>query len=679
MSGEAKYRMVISRTTVDKLGIKLYDKVSSVVAELVSNAYDADAEKVTISVPVWGKFLDTLERESPGERIHISISDNGIGMDSGFEKGDANEVNEYYLKLGTDARKDQRRGEYTKNKGRKRMGHKGIGKLAPFGICKKIEIITSGGKLRNIGRSSGYLTSHLILDYNKINQDTDTNYEPEIGNKDGTLSDKKGTEIILYDFFHKMVPDKETFFRQLGRLFQPLKDFEVLVNNTQESSSDSISGLNVEIDDQTKKDLSESFIQVEETTYPLKGWIAKAKTSYKNPEMAGIRIYARGRLAAVTKDFNVQSGFTGELTIRSYLVGVIEADWLDDDEDLINTGRQDILWDSAKGIALQNWGKEYLRKWASEISDHVRTSTTEKFMTITNFETKARNMYPDNPEVVKSAIQFAKVLGRSIDPARVENQDDTDNLNYLNRLAESFLSIAPQRTIVEKLSNVPYPDNNTLDSIVGLFNDASLAEAASLGEVARIRLAAIDKLDDLLRQGEDSNESDLQKLIEKSPWIIDPRWTALQANRTFKTMKQSFVDFYKEPKNRLQFKNLTDESITVSSVDSNKRADFIFLPVSGSLKIVEIKKKTHALEDGELERILDYYDIVKDFLGKNPSIGNEYPNPEILLICDGLNLSRTPRTSFDSLKEKRILSMKSWFELSAETKKAHQDFLNARS
>lgn len=679
MSGEAKYRMVISRTTVEKLGIKLYDKVSSVVAELVSNAFDADAEKVTICVPVWGKYLDTLEKEMPDERIRISISDNGLGMDSGLEKGDANEVNEYYLKLGTDARKDQKRGEYTKTKGRKRMGHKGIGKLAPFGICKKIEIVTSGGALRNIGGSSGYLTSHLILNYDQINQDTDVKYEPEIGKKDGSLSQKRGTEIILYDFFHKMVPDKETFLRQLGRLFQPLQDFEIFVNNTQEGSSDKISGLNVDVDEPTKRDLSGLFIHVENADYPLNGWIAKAKTSYKNPEMAGIRIYARGRLAAVTKDFNVQSGFTGELTIRSYLVGVIEADWLDEDEDLINTGRQDILWDSDKGVALQDWGKAYLRKWASEISDHVRINTTEKFLTITDFEKKARNRYPENPEVVKSAIQFAKALGRSIDPGRVENPNDTDNSIYLNQLAESFLSIAPQRTIVEKLNKVFDSDNNTLDSIVGLFNDASLAEAASLGEVARIRLGAIDKLDNLLRQGEDSNESDLQKLIEKSPWIVDPRWTVLQANKTFKTMQQSFVDFYKEPKNRLKFKNLTGESITVSSVDSNKRADFIFLPVSGSLKIVEIKKKTHALEDDELERILDYYEIVIDFLKKNPKIGDEYRKPEILLICDALNLSRTPQTSFDSLQEKGTLTMKSWFDLSAETKKAHQDFLDARN
>ena len=39
-----RYTMRISRLTVDKLGVKLYDRVSAVLAELIANSYDADAE-----------------------------------------------------------------------------------------------------------------------------------------------------------------------------------------------------------------------------------------------------------------------------------------------------------------------------------------------------------------------------------------------------------------------------------------------------------------------------------------------------------------------------------------------------------------------------------------------------------------------------------------------------------
>ena len=51
LSVTSRYRMTISRLTVDKLGVKLYDRVSAVIAELVANSYDADATEVEIARP----------------------------------------------------------------------------------------------------------------------------------------------------------------------------------------------------------------------------------------------------------------------------------------------------------------------------------------------------------------------------------------------------------------------------------------------------------------------------------------------------------------------------------------------------------------------------------------------------------------------------------------------------
>ncbi|MEI4420384.1 hypothetical protein V9056_10785, partial [Streptococcus agalactiae] len=48
-----KYTMRISRLAIDKLGIKLYDRVSAVLAELIANSYDADATLVQGTLP-WG-------------------------------------------------------------------------------------------------------------------------------------------------------------------------------------------------------------------------------------------------------------------------------------------------------------------------------------------------------------------------------------------------------------------------------------------------------------------------------------------------------------------------------------------------------------------------------------------------------------------------------------------------
>src|SRR5258708_19906693 len=92
-----KYTMTISRLTVDKLGVKLYDRVSAVIAELVANSYDADATQVTIKAPM-GELLATKTQGVLGDKgLIIEASANGIGMTPA-------EVNDFYLIVDPEAR-----------------------------------------------------------------------------------------------------------------------------------------------------------------------------------------------------------------------------------------------------------------------------------------------------------------------------------------------------------------------------------------------------------------------------------------------------------------------------------------------------------------------------------------------------------------------------------------------
>ena len=69
----------------------------------------------------------------------IEVVDNGVGMSP-------DQINDFYLKVGAERRKDHKRGDRSKTFGRKVMGRKGVGKLAPFGVCRFIEVISSVGK-----------------------------------------------------------------------------------------------------------------------------------------------------------------------------------------------------------------------------------------------------------------------------------------------------------------------------------------------------------------------------------------------------------------------------------------------------------------------------------------------------------------------------------------------------
>ncbi len=82
-----KYQMLISRLTVDKLGVKLYDKVSAVIAELVSNSYDADARNVQIEAPM-GEFLaSTAGGTHTDKGYEIVVTDDGRAGSGNLDSG----------------------------------------------------------------------------------------------------------------------------------------------------------------------------------------------------------------------------------------------------------------------------------------------------------------------------------------------------------------------------------------------------------------------------------------------------------------------------------------------------------------------------------------------------------------------------------------------------------------
>ena len=233
-----KYKMRISRLTIDKLGVKLYDKVSAVIAELVSNSYDAAATEVTIEAPMDQYLASKAGGQITDRNFEIKVTDNGCGMTP-------SEVNDYYLVVGAERRLDSRprRGDISPRFNRKVMGRKGVGKLAPFGICEIMEVLTSGGdkitRPTADGKTkTGYQTAHLILNRQDMLEDTEFEYEPETGSEDDTLQASSGTTITLKHFAYRRVSAHLTFSRQLSQRFRlPTENWIVKTCDTTKMST----------------------------------------------------------------------------------------------------------------------------------------------------------------------------------------------------------------------------------------------------------------------------------------------------------------------------------------------------------------------------------------------------------------------------------------------------------
>lgn len=654
------YELKISRLTIDKLGVKLYDRVSAVVAELVANSYDADATEVTVDLPL----ATLLSVPDPGlPDWTVTVTDNGHGLTP-------DEARAYYLRVGADRRKSGGAGARSRKRDRPVLGRKGIGKLAPFGICKRIEVVSSGGDMTE----AGYLTSHFLMDFDKIvGEDSDIPVQLDKGPADGSYQPRSGTKVILTGFLPKRVPAAEVFMRQLERRFAlAATDFDVIVRDSRRPNEPPLPMQKFQIDivDETLIDLSTRPVALDDSTLlHVSGWVAMATESYRNEEVAGVRIYARGKIVATTRDFEQPAGFTGEFATRSYMVGEVHADWLDDDDDddLVRTDRQSILWESDKGSALRTWGADIVRQIGRLGRQPRREKVKKRFREVADLERRARERFSD-----ESVIKVALSLGDTIGGFAAE--DELTDAEYVEGLAQVILSVAPHQALVTAFKDFERTRTGgtepTLEELVDLFGKTRVAEAASYAQIASERVRVLDQLDNIIFDTA-RDEAALQRIITEAPWLIQPDWTVITANQSLKTFKASFENYLK--------REHKIDAILVIEYES-KRPDFTLVAVGGMLHFVEIKASGHSLDEEDFKRLFRYVDALRKFFANNPDMAAEFPRKwRIDLVVDSVAL-KDPMTqqAYDTVVNTNEVFQLSWDDFRNRARRANEAFLQAR-
>jgi hypothetical protein len=552
------------------------------------------------------------------------------------------------------------------------MGRKGIGKLAPFGICDKVEVLSAGGDKDQ----DEYEVSHFLMDYNEItdrSEDETEDYQPEPLGQDGQMNDSRGTVIRLHDFNVKKVPDKDTLERRLGQRFATgTDDFEVVIqDNKDEDPRDEfkLSDSKPPLQEGTEIDLDDKPVEFQGKKYQVEGWMGLAENSY-NDEFGGVTIYARGKLASNTRDFGLPAGFTGEFVTRSYLVGEIHADWLDRDDgpDLIQTHRQDILWNSELGSAFSEWGKARVKEVAQSSTEPRREKAQNKFVEQSGIRDKAGERY-DKEGIQEAAVELGKSLGQ------YANEDELELEEYIEDLTNFVLQIAPHKHLVDTLSEIRQrAEDGEVDpeDLIDLFESTHIAEITSYGQIAQNKVNTIRVLEDRINDY-DADEDDLHSVVENSPWLVDPTWRPLTSEKSISNVRESFEEWYEAQHD--------EEIITTTTVEEldRKRPDLVMLEIRGSVRVVELKKPDYTFKDDDFERFRNYVTAFEDFFDQNEGFKEDFPNEaKLTLIADDIDLNDIYQDSFENLiSNGKVTGRKSWHDLLNDAKKHHQDFLEA--
>lgn len=157
-----EYKLNISPRVLELLGPSLYTNIYYVLAELIANAYDAMASNVYI-----------IKKED-----RIIVEDDGIGMS--YEDGDIKK----YLDVAIETR-TTKKDVYTEDGTRKRMGRKGVGKLAALSVSEKVSVMTVKDN-----EKSGFILSRNVGEDHRLEA---------IANKDIKFKyiRKNGTSIVM--------------------------------------------------------------------------------------------------------------------------------------------------------------------------------------------------------------------------------------------------------------------------------------------------------------------------------------------------------------------------------------------------------------------------------------------------------------------------------------------------
>ncbi len=373
LDGEGKLVMKFDPQTIEHLGLKMYSNISKALAELVANAYDADAKNVYIN----------LYDESSNQRIEVADDGEGMTFD---------DINDQFLRIG----RNRRREGFIKSPSgkRKATGKKGLGKLAFFGIGKTIVIET-------IRKNSGWLT-HFTLDWKAILSTHSKDYNPSYIK---TKCDKKlrGTTVKVFKLNRKPDFDKEELAIELSKLFNFVRnDFKVYITLNNDKPfliHNKLKYKNLDKEFEWKFPAVTTRIKAKYTLKKkIKGKIISTKKPLK-PGLRGISLFANGRLVNAPEFFGASESSHG------YFIDDLK-------EDVIATDRQTLNWNFTSTSALREFLKKCMTFLEKDWHDKRNEARQKKIKKVTKVDLV--QWYKHLPKEVLESVQpiINAVLGK---------------------------------------------------------------------------------------------------------------------------------------------------------------------------------------------------------------------------------------------------------------------------
>ncbi|HHK5723017.1 TPA: ATP-binding protein [Serratia marcescens] len=645
-------KLEYSHNIIEHLGLKLYqNKPTNVIAELISNSWDADAENSWLDI-YDGEGVDKEER-------YICVMDDGYGMDPVS-------IKEKYLVIGLKKREKGNPSERSLNKDRFLMGRKGIGKLAPFGIAGRLTVMTVYKDSDNNSRISVF-----TLDISGMLKDSDSSghlissYTPDVIYFDRLVADVDpkilegfcyakfseritktgtGTAIFLSNIKTNNAISISRLNESVGRRFTIAfsdKGFNVFINEKLVEAKESLPKFDLRY---PKSGYDSEVVNINGTDRTISFWAGFVSSAEWPQDEAGVGVYAHGKIA---QDRPFFFSVKGKEIYTRYMYAVVEADWLDElDEDVISTDRTTINWESEDTKGLHEYCQQLVKKWVEQFRKDNNPGGKEKVIDIIRST-------PGIPKVTESEQNAIAELVHKLGPK--VHKDKVVQMEVIKAMTSSWTH-KPMQVLIKKLwDTFEISDDNT-DSFTNslkCLNEHLVPESLSMSVIQAQRIYALSKLYSLKNNG---NENQLQALLEAFPWILGTEMENLRPNQT---LKENVAE---AAKNKLIPAHGYLKEELANDPNAKLRPDFVFFSNESETEIVvvELKSPQVPLEikhRGQLSSYLDWFE-------------GHYQGADIRGVLIGQNAQ--------GLKPMRTnIEIHSWEEVYAKSRRDHLELLAA--
>ena len=456
-----------------------YSSSERALKELVDNAWDADAEKVSITLP----------KAMSGDPI--VIQDDGTGMTE-------EELRRHYLSIAADRR--SRRGERTSGKNRLVKGRKGIGKFAGLMAAAVMMLET---------RARGRLC-RITLRLDDLSQVEDIE-QLNIGlQSDPCGPELHGTTITLSDLHQGLAYPDANRLRQIL-----LQDY-----GRQDDFAITIDGKRLDVDD-----VSGSYSEQEQELpsagkVKLRFSISDGKSGLRQP---GITLRVDGKAVGRPGFFGLdqRDDFPSKLLRKLY--GEIEADGL---RDHITAG-----WDAA----VEN--SELLREVEGYVQPILREAYEQQYrreiqLAQARLQRAILTRLSALPE--HKRVFADRAIKKILDKYYGEPESKVEPV--VNVLLEA-MERSDYRILLEHIAEATPGD---VAGVAERLDEFGLAEMAFLVQQAAARQVFLDQLDALARDPA-TTEAVLHKALERNLWVFGAEYSLFSSNSTLRRQVEDIL------------------------------------------------------------------------------------------------------------------------------------------